>query len=305
MKKRLAAFTAVLIAASLLITPVTAMAAPDTMISLGNDLSAEEKQEVLALLHVNESDLNDSNTVYVTNAEEHDYLEAYIAASVIGTRALSSCKIEKAPSGSGISVETHNITYCTPAMYENALATAGVKDANLVVAGPFALSGTAALVGAIKGYGKMTGTEISPELIDASTDELITATIVAENVGDSQKVSELIAAVKQIVAEKDFETDEDIMEAIDDVAAQMEIRLSQEDRELLLSLLKKLDALNLDRATIEQQAKSIYEDLKSGNLDLTKYGLTSEEQSGLFALIGKFFGNLFGSLTTWIRSLFG
>ena len=49
--------------------------------------------------------------------------------------------------GNGIKVSTYNINYCTAGMYKNALATAGISDANIIVAGPFALSGTAALVG--------------------------------------------------------------------------------------------------------------------------------------------------------------
>ena len=69
--------------------------------------------------------------------------------SVIGSRALSSVLVEGKKDGNGIRVTTKNITYCTPGMYENALATAGIKDADIVVAGPFKISGTAALVGAI------------------------------------------------------------------------------------------------------------------------------------------------------------
>ena len=37
-------------------------------------------------------------------------------------------------------------------MYENALTTAGVTDATVTVAGPFNITGTAALVGAMNAY---------------------------------------------------------------------------------------------------------------------------------------------------------
>ena len=51
----------------------------------------------------------------------------------IGSRALSSVAVMDAKKGSGIKVTTKNINYCTASMYENALATAGVEDANVVI----------------------------------------------------------------------------------------------------------------------------------------------------------------------------
>ena len=50
-------------------------------------------------------------TITVTNKEEHQYLDEYLASKVIGTRALSSVMIEEADAGSGIEVETHNISF--------------------------------------------------------------------------------------------------------------------------------------------------------------------------------------------------
>ena len=51
-------------------------------------------------------------------------------------------------------------------MYKNALATAGISDANIIVAGPFELSGTAALVGILKAYKDMTGEEVDDDLVE-------------------------------------------------------------------------------------------------------------------------------------------
>lgn len=143
-------------------------------VALGADLNSEQRATVLNLLGITESDLTHDTVVTVTNAEEHEYLDSYVSSSVIGTRALSSCKVLEEGKGHGITVEIHNITYVTPAMYENALATAGMKNASVVVAGPVPISGTAALVGAMKAYSQMHGTPISPELIDSATDELVT-----------------------------------------------------------------------------------------------------------------------------------
>ncbi len=114
-------------------------------IALGADLSADERATVLSLLGVTEADLENYDVVTVTNDQEHEYLDSYISSDTIGSRALSSVVVMEAEEGSGITVTIKNISYCTEGMYENALATAGVEDAEVIVAGPFSISGTAAL----------------------------------------------------------------------------------------------------------------------------------------------------------------
>lgn len=167
MKKR---GIAVLLAGMMLVaSPLTVLADREDAklnvpyVSLGADLNAQERETVLRLLDVTEEDLKKYTVATVTNQDEHDFLDSYLDKSVIGSRALSSVLVEGKKDGNGINVKTKNITYCTPGMYENALATAGIKDADIVVAGPFNISGTAALVGAIKSYENMTGEKVNTE----------------------------------------------------------------------------------------------------------------------------------------------
>ncbi len=123
-------------------------------LSLGASLSASEQKKVLDLLGVD--DMSDYQVIKVTNKEEHEYLDGYLSSSVIGSRALSSVTVEQTGKGSGVNVTTENITYCTSGMYRNALVTAGIENAEVKVAGPFKISGTAALVGVMKAYEEMT-----------------------------------------------------------------------------------------------------------------------------------------------------
>ena len=257
-------------------------------VALGADLNSEQRATVLKLLGITESDLTHDTVVTVTNAEEHEYLDSYVSSSVIGTRALSSCKVLEEGKGHGITVEIHNITYVTPAMYENALATAGMKNASVVVAGPVPISGTAALVGAMKAYAQMHGTPISPELIDSATDELVTTGELADSLGDSEEAAELIAALKQVIAENDLATKEDINRAIDEVAGKLEISLSEEDRQLILDLMEKLSALDLDADNLAEQARGIYSELQQRGFSLSDYGITKEEAQGLLARLIQF-----------------
>ena len=136
-------------------------------IAFGEDLSKSEKQKVMDSFGITKSDLKNYKTIKITNKEEHEYLGDYIASSVIGKRALSSVMVVKTEKGSGVHVTTDNISYCTSGMYTNALVTAGLEDAEVKVTGPFKISGTSALVGAMKAYSVMTGKEISEDTMDA------------------------------------------------------------------------------------------------------------------------------------------
>lgn len=109
----------------------------------------------------------------------------------------SSVLVSLADSGNGLKVSTYNINYCTAGMYKNALATAGVEDANVIVAGPFPLSGTAALVGTFEAYEKLTGKELDESVVDAAMDELVTTGDLEQSIdGDSNDVEAMIADLK-------------------------------------------------------------------------------------------------------------
>ena len=129
-------------------------------LALGADLTAEQQATVLGLMGIDPAKLSDYDVVQVTNAMEHEYLDAYLPSSTIGSRALSSVLIMEGKKGSGIQISIKNISYCTVGMYKSALATAGLEDAEIIVAGPFPISGTAALIGALKAYSEMTVDEV-------------------------------------------------------------------------------------------------------------------------------------------------
>ena len=250
MKKR---GIAVLLAGMMLVaSPLTVLADREDAklnvpyVSLGADLNAQERETVLRLLDVTEEDLKKYTVATVTNQDEHDFLDSYLDKSVIGSRALSSVLVEGKKDGNGINVKTKNITYCTPGMYENALATAGIKDADIVVAGPFNISGTAALVGAIKSYENMTGEKVNTENVETATNELVITGQVAESVGDQEKAEQLIGAIKEQVVEGEAVTTEEIENVVEQAAQEMKIELSEEDRQAIVSLMEKIDDLDLD-----------------------------------------------------------
>lgn len=266
-------------------------------ISLGADLTKEQKNTVLSLLDVTEEELADYEVIQVTNEDEHDYLDEYLSDSVIGTKALSSVRIEKAEEGKGISVVTKNITYCTSGMYTNALITAGITDAEVTVAGPFNLSGTAALVGAMKAYSTMTGEELKKENADAATNELVLTGELGQELG-AEKAEELVALVKQRVLDGDVETVEEVKEIIQESAGELDVKLTAEQEQKLAELLEKIKNLDLDVDKLKQQAEDVYNRLKDLDIDL-------DQAKGIFEKIIQFFTEIAEKIANWLAGLFG
>ena len=296
-KKGIAVFLAALTVVSGIAGPAKVQAdevdAP--YLALGADLSAEEKNTVLNLLGVDAGQLDQYMVVTVTNVDEHKYLDSYLDASVIGSRALSSVVVEKKEKGTGIQVKTSNITYCTTGMYQNALATAGLEDAEIRVAGPFNISGTAALVGAMKAYGEMTGQSIEPENADAATEELVTTSELGETLGSQDQAEALIGAVKDAIVAEEVMEPEAIEAVIDDTAKEMNIELSEEDKEKIRSLMEKIGKLDLDVDSLKAQAKEHYQKLDEMDIDIS-----SEQVQGFLASISSWFSKVWEVIKGWL-----
>jgi uncharacterized protein YpuA (DUF1002 family) len=218
-------------------------AAPgDTIITLGNDLSPKQKEEIKKRFNA-----PNAQEITVTNQEEHKYLEGLLSKSVIGSRALSSAMIQIAEPGQGITVETNNITWVSKAMYENALATAGVKDATVKIDAPFKVSGTAALTGIMKAYETVTGEKIDENQKRVASEEMVTTAKIGETIGDKEKAAELLTRLKAELAKQTSNlSDDQLREMIRNVAEQMGLTLSDAEIESLVSILRKIQNLDID-----------------------------------------------------------
>ena len=242
----------------------------DIYVSLGADLTDAQRATVLKLLDLTEADLKNIDVTTITNQMEKETLGSYLPASVIGSRALSCTKVEKTKSG-GISVTTHNISYCTEGMYQNALITAGVENAKVTVVGPTSISGTAGLVGAMKAYENLTGDNLSEKNQDAAVEELITTGDLAENLGSTEKAENLMALVKQKVAAENLSSEEEIRQAIRDGSEELGISLSDSEIQMIVDLMKKISKLNLNPDQLRQQASNIYNRLQNLGIDMSNY----------------------------------
>jgi len=259
-------------------------------LALGADLTADQQHTVLSYMGIEAADFDKYDVVYVINAEEHQYLDSYVPKKQIGTKALSSVLVSLADSGNGLKVSTYNINYCTAGMYKNALATAGVEDANVIVAGPFPLSGTAALVGTFEAYEKLTGKELDESVVDAAMDELVTTGDLEQSIdGDSNDVEAMIADLKGQIASGKIKTPEEMEQAIEKLADKYDLKLSDDDKQKLLGLMKKLQGLDLNWDSIKNQASAWASQLQNQLADKN---------------IGQKIAAFFEKLFDMIRSLF-
>lgn len=270
------------------------------LIALGADLTAEQRSQVLGIMGVAETDLSSYNVIYITNDMEHQYLDNYVDASVIGSKSLSSVMITPKESGHGVLVTTQNITYCTTGMYRNALLTAGVEDADIFVVGPSQISGTAALIGAVKGYELLSGEDISDDTLDIALNEMITTgeiTDALEN-ADSEEVEALIAFVKAKLAAGDLETESDIRAAIEEGEDQFGVTLDESEIQQIIDVMNKIKGLGLDPSVLVNQAADLYEQFGADFLNhIDGASIAKSGISGFFSKIGNgikdFFANLF------------
>ncbi len=264
-------------------------------LALGADLTEEQRNTVLGFMGIDPENLDNYDVVYVTIDEEHSYLDQYIDASAIGKRSLSSVVIVKREAGSGLNISTNNINFCTVGMYKNALATAGITDADIIVAGPMSISGTAALVGIFKAYKEITGEEIGEDVIDTALNELVITGKLEDSIEGltDEQVEEFIAYVKSVIAQNGLDDEESINEALDDACDKYGVTLSDEERQQIIDLLLKISSLDIDLNGLVDYAASLYDSFKGDG-----------DASSIFASIGNFFSDIFTKIGDFFKGLF-
>ena len=264
-------------------------------LALGADLSEEQRNTVLSLMGIDPANLGNYDVVYTTNAEEHQYLDSYISSSQIGSKSWSSVVIVKRDKGNGLNISTRNINYCTVGMYKNALTTAGITDADIIVAGPQEISGTAALVGVFKAYQEMTGETINADIIDASLNELVVTGQLEQSIAglSDEEVEEFVAYIKSVIAQNDLKDEASINQAIDDACSKYNVTLSDSERQQIVDLLLKITSLGINLDSLVDYAESLYHSFKDGGGD-----------SSVLSSVGTFFSNVFSSIADFFKGLF-
>lgn len=270
----------------LFILPIQAfadMAEGDVIVTLGENLSEEQKNMLLAEMKAPK----DATIITVSNEEEHQYLGNYISKALIGTRAISSSAVTVAKQGSGLEVETKNINWVTDEMYINALITAGVKDAKIYITAPANVSGTAALTGIIKAYEISAEKTIPEDVKQAANEEMVETAKLGDSVGN-ENASALIAKIKEEIAKNSPETDAELRTIIENAAKDLGITLTEQEIQSLIDLFNKLKELDIDWNQVGEQ-------LNQAKDKISKY-LESEEGQGFLESLKRFFTSVIDAI---------
>lgn len=192
--------------------------------------------------------------IIVTNEDEREYLEGLVDDKKIGSVALSCVYITLLEEGSGLSISTNNINWCTEQMYINALTTAGITDANVIVSAPFAVSGTAALTGVYKAYEDITGQSLSNLAKSVGAEELILTGQLGEYIG-SEEAAALINELKGILDITETMSDSDVKKEIQKLAEQYNVQVTETQIDQILKLCRQME--KLDVAELKEKLLSI------------------------------------------------
>lgn len=229
------------VALTVSVLPLTAQADSSKVVTLGANLSEEQKTSMYEYFGTNADEVE---TIEVTNADERVYMEGIASEAQIGTRTYSCSYVEPTNSG-GIQVKVANLTFVTSSMIASTLMTSGVENCNVVAASPIEVSGTGALTGIMMAYEVASGEELSEEQKEAATKELITTGELADDIGQEEATS-LMNEVKQEIIEEGLTNPEEIEDVITDKAEELGVTLTEEQMAQIRELMEKISQFDID-----------------------------------------------------------
>lgn len=298
MKKAIAGAMAGLL---ILQNPIVALADSEKVVTLGANLTEEQRQSMLDYFGVTEDEVM---VVEVNNQEEREYLEGIATESQIGTRTYSCAYIMPTNEGK-INVKTANLTWVSTSMIANTLVTAGIDSCDVIAAAPKEVSGTGALTGIIKAYETVTEEVLDDEKKELAMEELLDTAELGNEIGQDEASAVMNEVKTQVI--KDNITDEDkIKEVIDDVADYYDVEMSEEQAAEVSKLMSNIAQQDYDYDQLKDTMGDLQDKLVD-NMDNIKESFLSKTEGGegILAAIGNFFSSIFGAIGNFFGSLFG
>ncbi len=259
---------------------------------IGADLSSGEIDTVYDIFGIDRGYVKE---LTVTNADEREYLEGLVSENLIGTRSISCIYIEALDAGKGMDVTVKNISWCTPDMYMNAMVTAGISDANVIVAAPFTVSGTAALTGIYKAYEDITGEKLDTDAKQVGTQELTTTAELGDEIGDDNSTA-IVNELKLIIDEIAKMSDEELSQQIVSIANKYNVTLTDKQIGQLIDLCRAMQKLDISQLKDKvKQVQKYFKDITSTRENIEGFfqNIVHTVSEVIDQIIG-FFQNLFG-----------
>ena len=273
-KKVVSILAAATVAASLLggAAPLTVLADGTMVVSIGADLTEDQKSAILKYFGIYGN--NSVQTITVTNQDERSHLASYIPIEQIGSRTIS-CALVKPTTTGGVQVKTANLNYITSNMIASNLITCGVTNCQAIAAAPFEVSGTGALTGILMAYENATGNQISQQAKDLSAQEIQITENLSNSAENQQVAQQIVNDVKlqvingtvdesqntdNSVITNNTVNDQSVTNIVNNVVNQYTtnnngITLSQEDVQQLTDYAKKLAEQAYQQGAAEAKAQ--------------------------------------------------
>lgn len=232
----------------LLLAPVSyvhAQAQPK-IVTLGADLSPEQRAALLMRFGA----VDGTDTILTITRDEQIAAMQNIIPVDAGYLAISSSALTCPQPGSGLLVSTENIARVTPAMYSGALLTAGIADAQLLVAAPpdAVSDGMTALTGIFRAFdaGACGRAAVDPLRQELATRWLAVAADIGTLLNDNSAAARVLLSAQQQLIVGGQSDPAAVEPALNNAQTDTGITIPPEQRAAALDLLRRLADAKID-----------------------------------------------------------
>lgn len=236
--------------------PLTASADASKVVTLGVDLSTEQRDLIMNYFGASYDGVS---IIYVNNQNERDLLSSYIPLEQIGTHTYSCAYVMPTTSG-GIHVKTANLSYVTCNMIATTLSTCGVTNAEVIAACPFEVSGTGALTGIIMAYETATGETLDETKKQLAVEELVVTGDLGERIGQDAATA-IVNEAKMEVLDDELEDQETLYSAVEEAASNNGYELTDEELTGIADLLDKMKDQDYDYSSMQETLSMVEENV--------------------------------------------
>lgn len=235
-----------------MVSTVPAMADAMKVVTLGADLSDEQKNTMLKYFKV---DSSQAQIIYVTNQDERDHLSSYVPLEQIGTRTVSCAYVKPTTSG-GIKVRTANLNWVTCNMIASSLSTSGVTNCEVVAACPFEVSGTGALTGIQMAYETASGQKLDETKKKLATEEMVVTGNLADSVGKNDATTVINQAKMQVIADN-VQNADDIYNIVVNISNNNNVTLTDDEINTIVNLLQQISQQDYDYSEMQETLERV------------------------------------------------
>lgn len=288
--------TSLILCGALFISSINfAFADSSRVVTLGANLSKEQRATMLKYFGVNE---NEVVIIEVNNQEERKYLQGVATEEQLGKKTFSCAYVEPTKAGSGINVKTANITWATSSMIASIMSTCGIENANVVAAAPFPVSGTGMMTGIMKAFEDATGEPLDETKKEIASEELIITGDLADEIGGESgqdKATGIINDIKTEIIKNNTSDTIQIADTINNITNNYNVTLTPDQEQQIKDLMTKIAQQDYDYDSIKNALNSVKDNV---NENLSAMG--ENPNSGLFDTIKGWFSGI----GDWVAGIF-